>query len=87
MMHGFENRFGHLMDGNGLSMPLYVAMMSNPMYKLNFMGLSKIPPNLLNALKDMLFNAVCAVYDNEEKFRANSNSNDGNANGLGEQGY
>lgn len=58
---GFETRFEHLMDPcdtTGKSQPLFIAMMSNPQYKLNFMGLPTIPSNVLSNLKNMLFNAI-----------------------------
>lgn len=38
---GFENRFGKLMDAfesDGKSAPLFIAMVSNPQFKLNFLG-------------------------------------------------
>lgn len=60
LKNGFEERFAHLMDINdsdGRSAPLYIAMASNPQYKLNFMGVRKIDPRVLNKLKDMLLTA------------------------------
>lgn len=57
---GFENRFAHLMDifdSDGRSAPLFIAMATNPEYKLNFMGTRTIDPRVLNRLKDMLLTA------------------------------
>lgn len=57
LQKGLETRFGNLMDpfgSDGKSVPIFVAMMSNPAFKLNFMGKNEIQSNLLNRLKDML---------------------------------
>lgn len=64
---GIEKRFGPLMDLNnpsGKSVPLYIAMMTNPKYKLNFMGTSQIEAKVLSKLKDMLIIAGMDV-DND----------------------
>lgn len=63
---GFERRFGQLMDVNdseGKSAPLYIAMITNPQFKMNFMGSKTIHPNVLRQLKEML---VSAAIDIEE---------------------
>lgn len=57
LLKGLDARFGNLMDpfsSDGKSVPLFVAMISNPTFKLNFMGMKKIQPHLLNRWKDML---------------------------------
>lgn len=72
LQNGLEARFGNLMDPlstDGKSVPLYVAMMSNPAFKLNFMGIKKIEPNLLNRLKEMLLSETISME--------NSNFDDG----------
>lgn len=68
---GFDKRFGHLMKLNGLyeqgnskAIPLFLAMVANPQYKLNFIpndwfdsnanGMSQIKGLLLNAMKQSL---------------------------------
>lgn len=69
---GFKERFGNLMDlssPDGKSTPLYIAMITNPTYKLNFMGTRIIDPRVLNTLKDML---VTAALENE---RTNNSMN------------
>lgn len=43
---------------NGESVPLYIAMMTIPSYKLNFMEMKSIPTKLLIYLKEMLYSAV-----------------------------
>lgn len=72
LQNGLQARFGNLMDSSGTdgkSVPLFVAMMSNPAFKLNFMGMKRIEPNLLNRLKDMLCSEAIKIE--------NSNFNDG----------
>lgn len=55
---GLQERFSEMMNiDDAKSVPLYVAMMSNPKYKLNFMGVSTIAPNLLSKLKEILVEA------------------------------
>lgn len=52
---GFEQRFAPLMDVlDPESKPLYIAMITNPEFKLNFMGTSQIDPRILIKLKNML---------------------------------
>lgn len=58
LREGFEKRLGHAMDPeNPKSVPLFVAMITNPKYKMNY-----IPQNLLRAnilrLKRMLLSAA-----------------------------
>lgn len=77
LQSGLENRFGELMDpfnANGKSIPLYVAMLSNPAFKLNYMGMKKIPPNLILRLKEMLYNAAVTI-ENENSNKAVSDKN------------
>lgn len=63
---GFEKRFAKIMildkdckkdEDNGLGVPLYLAMVTNPMFKLNFMNKSVIPAEQLNKIRSILFNA------------------------------
>lgn len=60
LKNGFEDRFAHLMDiydVENRSAPLYIAMATNPEYKLNFMGSRIIDPRVLNRLKEMILTA------------------------------
>lgn len=60
LINGFEDRFSHLMDiynYDGKSVPLYVAMVVNPQYKLNFLGFQKVPSHIGNKVRSMLMNA------------------------------
>lgn len=64
LQNGLESRFGELMDpfnAEGKSVPLYVAMLSNPAFKLNFLGMKSVPSNLLLRLKEMLYNAAITI--------------------------
>lgn len=73
---GFDNRFGELIDPyniNGKSVPLFVAMMSNPTFKLNFMCLPLISERLLKHLKEMLVCAAVSAYKDENQTEADDN--------------
>lgn len=64
----FEERFGNVMDifsVDGKSTPAYLAMVSNPNFKLNYMGMKTIPSHTLNRVKQMLFNAGIVILANE----------------------
>lgn len=61
---GFERRFGQLMDVSdpeGKSAPLYIAMITNPQFKMNFMGSKTIHPNVLRQLKEILISAAIDI--------------------------
>lgn len=77
LQNGLKNRFGELMDpfcASGKSLPLYVAMLSNPTYKMNFMGMKTVSPQLLLRLKTMLLNAAIEIEDeNNQDFHSDSN--------------
>lgn len=65
---GFEKRFAHLMDpANAESKPLYIAMITNPEYKMNFLGISRPDPRLVKKLKDMVLEAAMEIYNDNEK--------------------
>lgn len=79
LQSGLESRFGGLMDPfneNGNSVPLYVAMLSNPTFKMNFLGIKKIPANLLGRFKDMLFKAATDMNKSEYSKRTVSDQAD-----------
>lgn len=60
---GFERRFSALMDPtNPEAKPLYIAMMSNPEYKLNFMGEARPDPRLVKRLKEMFLEAAVEIH-------------------------
>lgn len=72
---GFDSRFGDLIDSNNVkSMPLYVSMMSNPTFKLNFMACTSINPHLFTHLKNMLSTAAIDAY--KEEFNSNPVQNE-----------
>lgn len=78
--NGFDRRFGHLIDPHNVhSIPLYVAMLSNPIYKLDFLGMKMIPPALYERLKDMLVDAAFALYQQENPIE-NESSQEGEKN-------
>lgn len=64
LQNGFNDRFADLMDvfsSDGRSTPLYIAMITNPNYKLNFMGTRVIDPRVLSKLKEMLVAAALEI--------------------------
>lgn len=72
---GFEKRFSQLMDMNdveGKSAPLYLAMVSNPQYKLNYMGMRSISQSVLQHLKEMLVTA-CVHLESDQSEPNNNN--------------
>lgn len=76
---GFENRFGELIDAyNKKSVPLYVAMLSNPTFKLNFMCLPSISQELFKHLKEMLVCAAISAYRDDHPTQANDDGVDQN---------
>lgn len=81
---GFDNRFGDLIDPyNVKSVPLYVAMLSNPMFKLNFMCLPSISEELFTHLKEMLVNAAVIAYEDENgEQRPDDKRSDDNGNSI-----
>lgn len=71
---GFERRFGSLMNVcDPTSAPLYIAMMTNPEYKLNYMGTAHIDPRILYKLKDMLVNAAIEIQITNDEADAELN--------------
>lgn len=82
LLSGLESRFGNLMDPFGSdtkSVPLFIAMMTNPQFKLNFMGITKIPPELLNRLKAMLISEAGKIEIEDENSGQNESDGDDNA--------
>lgn len=60
LYNGFKRRFGKLLvldQRDPQAVPLYIAMITNPTFKLNFMNSNMITANLLNQIRQMLFNA------------------------------
>lgn len=76
---GFDNRFGELIDAyNKKSVPLYVAMLSNPTFKLNFMCLPSIPEELFKHLKEMLVCAAINAFKDDNPTQADDDGVDQN---------
>lgn len=69
-------------DENGKSMPLHVAMLSNPTLKMNYLGVKTIPIRLLNRLKDMLLKAAKAITESEIANRIVLDRDDDNTSTL-----
>lgn len=62
---GFNERFRDLMDPYHISsVPLYLAMMTNPKYKMSFIG--TLRPTLLQKLKNMLLSAAEEIAEDEK---------------------
>lgn len=70
LQNGFETRFGDLMDifnSSGKSAPLYLAMCSNPLFKLNYLGFEqRIPTHTINKMRDMLLAAAKEILQNRK---------------------
>lgn len=58
LLAGFEKRLRKFIDiynGDSLNVPLYLAMVSNPMLKMNFLGFEqRVPAHYINKIRDML---------------------------------
>ena len=78
---GFNRRFSeflNLFDEHARSTPLYIAMASNPQFKLNFLGFKQIPHGTSNAIFDLLLNAgkeILAAERERDKNRTDSVDN------------
>lgn len=58
---GFEKRFSKLMDAfDCKAVPLYLAMVSNPKYKLNYLDMKRIPSHIFIQIRKLM---VCAGVD------------------------
>lgn len=65
---GFERRFAYLMDVfDPKSTPLYISMIVNPEFKLNFIGTSQIDPRKLRKLKDILVDAAMDIQTEKDE--------------------
>ena len=72
---GFENRFGKLLDIYAVDskwIPLYLAMLTNPKYKMNFLGKKTIPAHVSEKMRCILYNAGKNILE-MEKTTANEN--------------
>lgn len=77
---GFERRFETVLDiynNEGRWIPLYIAMVTNPRYKLNYLGMRMIPSHVSNKVRSILYNAGKEIMDKEkEKRGTEANSQD-----------
>lgn len=65
VISGFYKRFDDLMDPYNIrSVPLYLAMITNPKYKLNY--IAELRPTLLQKLKNMLISAAEMILEEEK---------------------
>ncbi|XP_055308984.1 uncharacterized protein LOC129572896, partial [Sitodiplosis mosellana] len=76
---GFERRFGNLMlIYNARSVPLYIAMVSNPRFKLNFLGYKqRVPRHIIEKVRSMLVSAAQEIRkqrSEKEEERQHGNS-------------
>lgn len=78
---GFESRFGEVMDiYNVKSVPLWLAMVTNPKYKLNFIGMKRIPSHILMKVKNLLQNAGQQIVETDAERNANENISGNSSN-------
>lgn len=83
---GFRKRFSQLMDVFDIeerSAALYIAMIVNPQFKLNFMGTRTISQSVLNQLKTILINAALEI-NRTSQIESNRNNN-ANATNVDQQ--
>lgn len=75
LMNGFELRFAAVLDiYNAKAVPGYVAMVSNPSFKLNYMNMNSIPSHIRLRVKQMLTTAALDIWkDRKDKDVNNSN--------------
>lgn len=72
--NGFESRFAELLDIfdiEGLSAPLYIAMASNPQFKLNYLGFERVPRHKAIKIQQLLLAAGKEIL-NEERMKQRS---------------
>lgn len=88
---GFDKRFGHLMSlgnvfekGNPKAIPLFLAMLSNPEYKMNFIPHYWFHQNAngFNQIKSLLLSAMKQQVEYEKK--SNENGSMGNDHVMAE---
>lgn len=72
---GFEKRFGDLLNTHyslGTQVPLFVAMATNPQYKLNYMGLARVPSHTSQKIRNMLQEAAKEIVEFENRTKTAS---------------
>lgn len=65
---GFQQRFSEfkdIFDVEGRSTPLYIAMASNPNFKVNFLGFNRLPSHISSRVFNMLLNAGKEILEAE----------------------
>lgn len=82
--NGFKARFKDIMDMNNQnSVPLYLAMLSHPTFKLNHipeLRLSSSASEYLHKCLGMLLKAIEIIKENEERENTNTPSNNAGEN-------
>lgn len=77
---GFETRFGDMMDiFNQRSKPLWIAMVSNPQYKLDYIGMKRIPEHTSTKVRNFLYNVGKQIVDAERIEEASPEENNNTA--------
>lgn len=67
---GFEERFNsflNIYDDEKRWIPAYIAMVSNPKFKLNYLGMRIIPSHISEKVRSVLYNAGKEILDLEKK--------------------
>lgn len=74
---GFNVRFGEMMDLNNVkSLPLYIAMATNPHFKLNFMP-KQTPLTVLKRIQNIVIKAAEEIIASEGEINGNSSKENG----------
>lgn len=65
----FESRFGNIMDkydDHAECVPLYLAMLTDPRFKMNCMGFASIPTHVRRFVKTIMLNACLVNSDGDD---------------------
>lgn len=93
---GFNRRFGEMMDPfNAKSVPLFIAMVSNPMFKMSYIPPSFMRASVIRSIKNMLLTAgekILNIFEKENllpsiqklprAFESESNKNPSHSDGM-----
>lgn len=83
---GFYTRFDAMMNSHvAEAAPLYIGMVVNPVYKLNYLRMNTIPTSMFDNIVKLLYNECKSVLDakkNKEQHKTNENDGSSLLNGA-----
>lgn len=84
---GFQRRFGDKMDPSKVrSVPLFIAMISNPKYKLSFLPPNLLRPTFLKQVKTIMLKAAEKIIQENDAFESDSFEADESATPVNGEG-